>query len=297
MRKLRLGVIGLSEGNGHPYSWSAIFNGYDQEKMKACPFPVIPQYLAAQSFPEDFLGSLANVTHVWTQDREISESIATASKIEHVVDRAEDMIGHVDALLLARDDAYSHTKMAMPFILAGVPIFIDKPFSLSVSDAQKMLGAQQFEGQIFTCSALRYAKELFLTASDLHTLEQCKYAEGSVMKEWDTYAVHLIEPLICQSPGRGKLKSVTARKVGSIHVATIEWQNFLACIKVTGAVQVPLALTFFGKENSVTKTFKDSFSCFRESLKIFIDGLQTRKASIDIGETLEIVEIIERGRC
>ena len=24
---LKLGIIGLSEGNGHPYSWSAIFNG------------------------------------------------------------------------------------------------------------------------------------------------------------------------------------------------------------------------------------------------------------------------------
>ena len=30
---LNLGVIGLSEGNGHPYSWSAIFNGYDSVEM------------------------------------------------------------------------------------------------------------------------------------------------------------------------------------------------------------------------------------------------------------------------
>ena len=26
---LKLGIIGISNGNGHPYSWSAIFNGYD----------------------------------------------------------------------------------------------------------------------------------------------------------------------------------------------------------------------------------------------------------------------------
>ena len=31
---LKLGVIGLSEGNGHPYSWSAIFNGYDSVEME-----------------------------------------------------------------------------------------------------------------------------------------------------------------------------------------------------------------------------------------------------------------------
>ena len=33
----KLGIIGLSPGNGHPYSWSAIFNGYSKEKMAAWP--------------------------------------------------------------------------------------------------------------------------------------------------------------------------------------------------------------------------------------------------------------------
>ena len=36
MKELRLGVVGLSEGNGHPYSWSAIFNGCDMAYMKDC---------------------------------------------------------------------------------------------------------------------------------------------------------------------------------------------------------------------------------------------------------------------
>ena len=48
MKELRLGVVGLSEGNGHPYSWSAIFNGCDMSFMKDCGFPVIPGYLAKQ---------------------------------------------------------------------------------------------------------------------------------------------------------------------------------------------------------------------------------------------------------
>ena len=29
---IRLGIIGMTEGNGHPYSWSAIFNGYNPEE-------------------------------------------------------------------------------------------------------------------------------------------------------------------------------------------------------------------------------------------------------------------------
>ena len=30
---IRIAMLGMVEGNGHPYSWSAIFNGYDPEKM------------------------------------------------------------------------------------------------------------------------------------------------------------------------------------------------------------------------------------------------------------------------
>ena len=33
VNNIRLGVIGMTEGNGHPYSWSAILNGYDRERM------------------------------------------------------------------------------------------------------------------------------------------------------------------------------------------------------------------------------------------------------------------------
>ena len=36
--KFRLGLIGMSTGNGHPYSWSAICNGYDQGSWKTVAF-------------------------------------------------------------------------------------------------------------------------------------------------------------------------------------------------------------------------------------------------------------------
>ena len=66
--KLRLGLLGMSSGNGHPYSWSAICNGYDPLLMEDCGFPVIPRYLEKQKYPDDFIHE-ATVTHVWTQDR------------------------------------------------------------------------------------------------------------------------------------------------------------------------------------------------------------------------------------
>ena len=42
---MKLGIIGISEGNGHPYSWSAIINGYNKKKMEECKYESIPSYL------------------------------------------------------------------------------------------------------------------------------------------------------------------------------------------------------------------------------------------------------------
>ena len=149
MKNLRFGILGLSDGNGHPYSWSAICNGYDPEYMKDCGFPVIPEYLAQQEWPESALPNV-NVTHVWTQDPDVSARIADASKIQNVVTSRHDMIGDVDAVLLARDDAVSHFDLARPFLEAGLPVYIDKPIALTSSDLERLSQAQVFQDQIFT---------------------------------------------------------------------------------------------------------------------------------------------------
>ena len=63
--EIRLAMLGMIEGNGHPYSWSAIINGqYDAEIMRDCGYPVIPEYLGAQA-PEALGIPGAKVTHVW----------------------------------------------------------------------------------------------------------------------------------------------------------------------------------------------------------------------------------------
>ena len=46
----------------------------------------------------------------------MSKQIAEASNINNIVHNPEDLIGKVDAILLARDDAENHFKMSKVFI-------------------------------------------------------------------------------------------------------------------------------------------------------------------------------------
>lgn len=285
---LRIGIIGMSEGNGHPYSWSAIFNGYDSTKN--CPFDVIPKYLNKQKFPNDFLSNLAKVTHIWTQDKKLSQSVANFAYIENIVEDPSKMINHVDAILLARDDAENHYDMAKDFIKNNIPVFIDKPLAYSVNEANKIYSIID-NSLIYSCSSIRFAKEFS------EKIEQgFHYVNAVVMKSWERYAVHIIEPVISMFPNRGDLLEV--KKINTrfgVKVRVVEWQNLCATFTTTHKINSPIKINIMNENSSRTLLFKDTFYAFRESLRTFVEIIEFKKLNIPKTETLEIIKIIEKG--
>ena len=299
-KKLRLGVIGVSEGNGHPYSWSAIFNGYDKEAMACCPFPVIPEYLGKKTFPSNYLNHLAEVTHIWTQDRHISEQIAKATFIKTICDSIEDMIDEVDAVLLARDDAENHYKYAKTILEAGVPIYIDKPFAISIRDANSLWNLAKTEDQIFTCSALQFAHEFQLSKIDRENIGEVKAVWATVPKSWDKYAVHIIEPVLKMLPERGDL--IDARMLpivsGELRGVQVRWSSgIIAQFQTGGNLPLPLSIYIQGTKSYRELKFQDTFYAFKTALNCFVDIVNGNKKNIPRAFTKEMVSILEAGSC
>ncbi|HLF58900.1 MAG TPA: Gfo/Idh/MocA family oxidoreductase [Alphaproteobacteria bacterium] len=296
MTALKFGVIGMSEGNGHPYSWSAIFNGYDADAMRDCPFPAIPEYLARRRFPGDAIAG-AHVTEVWAEDRGQAEHIARAAKIDRVVDDFREMIGRVDGVLLARDDAENHARFAAPFLEAGVPVYIDKPLALSVAAALELLARQKFPGQIFTCSALRYAREFELSEGAKRELGVIRFVQGTVPKDWDRYAIHVIEPALNVLGRQGAIVESDGFHAGDVHVANIVWESgVIATFSALGKTAAPIALRFVGTLGHRDMVFADSFSAFKSALMAFVKSVTERRAQIPPDVVLDAVAVIEAGR-
>jgi predicted dehydrogenase len=130
-----IGIIGLSEGNGHPFSYGSIINGYSPEGLAASGWPGINDYVTRRHASEFGLDGWT-ITHAWTQDPESTERLCAACRILHGVDDYRELLGAVDAVIIARDDYETHSQMALPFLEAGLPVFIDKPLSLEVSELQ-----------------------------------------------------------------------------------------------------------------------------------------------------------------
>ncbi|HET7483865.1 MAG TPA: Gfo/Idh/MocA family oxidoreductase [Solirubrobacterales bacterium] len=295
MGELRLGLLGLSEGNGHPYSWAAIVNGYDEEAMARCPFPAIPRYLSRHRFPEEAIAD-ARVTHVWTQDPSISADVAAAAAIEHVVSDPGEMLGEVDAVLLARDDAERHAELAGPFLDAGLPIYVDKPLATGLAAARDLFSRQARASQLFTCSALRFAPELGLDPATLESIGPIGQVLGSSPKRWSRYAVHVIEPALALIGNAGEIRSHDAHVADGAARLRVEWDSGLRAEFATlGEVEAPIQLTVVGQRGEHVVVFEDSFAAFKAALERFVAVAKGEAEPIPEREVLRVVELIELG--
>lgn len=295
---LELGVIGISEGNGHPYSWAAIFNGYDPAAMKNCGFPVISEYLAKQRWPEARIKG-AKVTCVWTQDEAISHKIAAASLIENVVQAPQDMIGRVDGVLLARDDAERHYEIAAPFIDAGIPVYIDKPIALSVNEMKRIYAHEKYPGQIFSCSALRYAPELMLSDGERHRLGPIRQIHAFTPKSWDKYAIHIIDPVLNILDESDRVRKVIWRtKHATAAAVSVLWSSgIITNLHAVGdKASSPITIRLLGSDGWKDLFFEDSFRCFKAALEDFMLGIETRseRSRRKFNETA--IALLELGR-
>lgn len=293
---IRLGIIGLSKGNGHPYSWAAIINGYSPDNMTQCEFPGIPHYLAEQKWPEARISG-AEVTHIWTQSHELSSRIARASLIPNVVATPEAMLGHVDAILLARDDAENHYTFARPFIEAGIPIYIDKPVALSLINLKALYSLQQYDGQIFTCSALRYAHELELCSEIRERIGQIRHVQATTPKSWEKYAAHIIEPVLCIL-GKENMLPTHASPIGAkgrLVVATFPGEITAEFAALGENISAPISIRVHGDRGWHDLIFSDSFSAFKRALQDFIDGIETETCRSPFEFNRQVVAIIEAG--
>src|SRR5437762_900321 len=77
------------------------------------------------------------------------------------VDGAEDLIGRVDGVLIESQQGDAHLPRARPFLEAGLPLFIDKPFANSLHDAREIVRLAGRHGSpLFSSSSLRFTPEL-----------------------------------------------------------------------------------------------------------------------------------------
>ena len=174
-----------------------------------------------------------------------------------LVDKPADMIGKVDGMLIEAVDGTVHWERAKPFLEAGIPCFIDKPYACSLDDAKKMAElAAKKKLPIFSSSSLRYAPEVVEYVADAKhgKIAGCvTYGPASLSPIPDRnaglfhYGIHAVEVLYTlMGPG---CKRVTCTVEKGVDVATGTWgDGRVASVRGTRAPASGFGFTAFAEK-------------------------------------------------
>lgn len=294
--RIRLAMLGMVPGNGHPYSWSAIFNGFDPEAMAKCPYPAIHDYLSRQ--PATALGIPgARVTHVWCDDATDARRVARAALIPNVVAAPTDVIGQVDAVIIATDLGHEHVARARPFLEAGLPAFIDKPLVDSEADLRRFLDWHR-EGKAFlSTSGLRYSREYAECRARLAEVGEVRLITMTMAKSWERYGIHALEgvyPFLAP----GGWRDVVNTGQGDANVVHLHHDSGVEVVLavIPDLVGAFGCLNVYGTRGVLMARFEDTFVAFKTQLEQFVAYLRSGISPVPIAETLELMGLLIAGR-
>ena len=134
-------------------------------------------------------------THVWHIQHEKAEAFAKKFNVPHVVKSFDDMIGKVDGVII---DAVFQTpwtyKLARPYLEAGIPVYIDRPFTDAVWKTKEMISlSKKYNTPLWSGSSLEHILTAYETIK--HNPPEFirgyeTWSEGSDPYDFYTHGVH-----------------------------------------------------------------------------------------------------------
>lgn len=287
----RVAIIGHSEGNGHPFSYSSIVNGYSNRCLADSGWPGIYEYVRRRHRSEFGIEGI-RITHAWTQDRAVTEKLCAACMIPNAVAEYQALIGEVDAVIIARDDFETHYQLSMPFLKAGVPVFVDKPLGLKLGELRDLKPFLE-EGLLMSCSGMRFARELDEPRADLISYGNLKLIRCAIVLSWEKYGVHLLEAALSVTPARPVSVLMLPAEHSSVAVRLDD--GVLLQIDAMGDCARTFHIEIFGTQRIGTFDITDNFSMFRRMLWEFAESIRTGKPAIEPDRTLDIMRVLIAG--
>lgn len=138
----------------------------------------------------------AEVTCWWGRTRSDAEAMAARLGVDTVVDDPAQMLGQVDAVLVCTKAAAEHHALALPFVEAGIPTFVDKPFTDDAGHAAELLAAaRRTDAVLFSSSPWKWSPAVASLRDSLPRLGGLRTAVASGPAPGDGffYVSHSVE--------------------------------------------------------------------------------------------------------
>ena len=216
-----------------------------------------------------------------------------------IVDEPTALLGAVDAVLIESVDGSVHLERALPFLEAGLPTYVDKPFTCSLVEARRLVEAAAARRlPLFSASSLRYApqvQEVRQSREELGAMLGCDvHGPGALHPRnpgWFHYGVHSVE-LLYTLMGTG-CATVRCLATPGAHVALGRWADGrLATVRATRGGASSYGFAAHGARRTVVAAV-DTTAIYRELLRRIVGMFETGAWPLSAEELLEPVAFQE----
>lgn len=244
------------------------------------------------------------VKYLWGETDEFARKAQEAGKIPVVVKDPLEMLGKIDALIVDHRHPKYHLEAARPFVKAGIPAFIDKPFCYRVQEGKEFLAmAREAKTPITSYSTIAQADSTFDIAEQVKSLGEfndiVRYGPADIESPYGGiffYGIHLVQPLMYMFGE--DIKVVKINKYGKKAGAAVIFESGLQADLVFSSLHYGWQ-TFVATKNGVVELKSrvqetNPERCYRDMVEMFRTGKEPLSHE-SILKPIAVLEAMERS--
>jgi len=247
----------------------------------------------------------ARVVAVWGETRAFAAKAAEAAQIPEIVRRPEEMIGRVDGVMIDHRHAKHHVPAALPFVEAGIPAFVDKPFSWTVAEGWALIQLARAKGVPVTSFSVLPEQEAFRKnlrrqvraagrITTVQTAGPCdlKSKYGGIF----FYGIHQVGAILkAFGPGIATVQVIKAGRGNPNATAVLRYRDGGPIVSMACVAEGQYGFTFraIGTKGTVDFTHVYDANPYLTGVRKFLRMFRTGKAPHTAAEMLEPIAVLE----
>ena len=201
----------------------------------------------------------------------------------------------VDAVLVLQRAPEQHRDLAVPFLRAGIPVYVDKPMATTLDDASAMFAAAAATGTpLLSCSALRFSTEVLALRAP--ALGEIRTVVATGYRDTLYYGIHAVEAVYTLlGPGVTSLQVVRHHTRDIIGLCYPDGRMGLVLLLRDSAPV--LSVSAFGTAGNGRADIPDveDHPMFGATLQAIVGMATSRRSPVTSAETLELLAVLLRA--
>ena len=291
-KEIRIGLIGID--SSHAGTFTQLLND-----------PTRGDHVAGARIVAAVKGGSPDIEASVTRIEKFTAELREKWKIEFV-DSIEELLKRVDAVMVTSVDGRVHLAQARPVLAAGKPLFVDKPFTASVREAQEIARlARQHSTPVFSSSSLRFNEEVVAVKQDARVqpvLGAITWGPATLEPHhpdlfW--YGIHAVEMLYTfMGPGCDR---VSRTSTAGADVVSCTWQDGrIGTVRGNRNTASTYGQVIFGPKAVISTPPPDAVttaaakrSSYYGLIAAVVEFFRSGKSPVPLEETIEIMAFME----